>query len=79
MDYRESTPLAASPSESSGNGRGIKKARRAIRRVLKNCGPNSRCGSPSGPLARVKRVLSGVGTGINKPMKNKASRKYKIR
>ena len=73
MDYRESTPLAASPS---GNGRGIKKARRAIGRVLKNCGPNSRCGSPSGPLARIRRVFSGVGTGINRPMRNRASKRY---
>lgn len=78
MNYRESKPLAASPSE-SGPGKGIRRARRAIGRVLKRCGPNSRCGSPSGIIDKIKRGFSGVGTGINRPMKNIASRKYKIR
>ena len=78
MNYRESKPLAASPSE-SGPGDGIRRARRAIKNKLKKCGPNSRCGSPSGVGARIKRAFSGVGTGINKPMKNKASKKYKVR
>mgnify|MGYP003626629173 FL=1 len=77
MNYRESTPLAASPSE-SGPGDGIRRARRAIKNKLKKCGPNSRCGSPSGVGARIKAAVSG-GSGNRKPMKNRASKKYKIR
>lgn len=65
MNYRESTPLAASPS-----GGGIKGVRRNIRKKLKNCGPNSRCGSPSGPIARVVAAFRG-GTGNRRPMRNK--------
>jgi len=77
--YRESIPLAESPSESSGPGNGIRRARRAIRNTLKSCGLNSRCGSPSGVGAQIKRAFTGVGTGMRKPMKNKASKKYKVR
>ena len=69
MDYRESTPLAASPSE-SGPGDGIRRARRAIKNKLKKCGKNSRCGSPSGVGARIKAAVSG-GSGNRKRMRNK--------
>tara|TARA_R110000823_G_scaffold26665_2_gene77619 strand:+ start:2500 stop:2736 length:237 start_codon:yes stop_codon:yes gene_type:complete len=69
MNYRESTPLAASPSE-LGPGDGIRRARRAIKNKLKKCGKNSRCGSPSGVGARIKAAVSG-GSGNRKPMRNK--------
>jgi len=78
MNYRESTPLAASPSE-SGPGDGIRRARRAIRNKLKKCLSNGgKCNSPSGVVARIKAAVSG-GSGNRKPMKNRASKKYKIR
>ena len=77
MEFRESQPLAASPP--GGIKKRIKRARRKIRKKLKNCGPNSRCGSPSGIGAKIKATLSGVGTGNRKPMKNKASKRYSVR
>jgi|TARA_R110000851_G_scaffold17869_1_gene56462 hypothetical protein len=78
MSYRESAPLATSPSE-LGPGDGIRKARRAIRNKLKKCGLNTRCGTPYGIGAKIKRAVSGAGTGIRKPMRNKASKRYKTR
>ena len=77
--YRESIPLGESPSESEGPGDGIRKARKAIRNTLKKCGLNTRCGTPSGVGAKIKSAISGTGTGIRKPMRNKASKRYKIR
>ena len=58
MMYRESTPLAVSPSESSGPGDGIRQVRKAKRRATK--------GTIKSRIAQIKCQKVGKGRKCRK-------------